>query len=158
MRYTQLCYRSRISVDDDWCVPAIPGALERDLEHILISARRHNARADVTGALLLTGSHYFQLLEGPAEAVDATYRRIERDSRHSDLIMLRRRLVAQRLFPGQPVYFSKMLCGTGKRLPDLYRWYAEDPETVGGEALLDLLEQISHDTGRRRATAEATMF
>lgn len=152
MPHTQLCYRSRIAPHS----PADP--VSRDIDGILASARRHNAQAGVTGALLLADGYYFQVLEGRAEAVDAAYYRIERDCRHSEPVVLRRRLSQMRLFPGQPLYFSKMLTEPAERLPDLYRWYAEDPETVGGEELLDMLTQVAQDIDQRRATADAMMM
>lgn len=68
------------------------------LAGILIDARRCNTRDGITGALLCRDDLYLQLLEGPAEAVEAAYTRILRDDRHIEMRPLTRRLVEDRLF------------------------------------------------------------
>ncbi len=68
------------------------------LAGILIDARRCNTRDGITGALICRDDLYLQLLEGPAEAVEAAYARIRRDDRHIELRPLTRRVVSARLF------------------------------------------------------------
>ena len=68
------------------------------LAGILIDARRCNARDLITGALICREDLYLQLLEGPAEAVEAAYARIRRDDRHIEVRPLTRAMVEHRLF------------------------------------------------------------
>jgi hypothetical protein len=72
---------------------------EAMLAAILTVSRRLNERDDITGALICRGDLYLQLLEGPQEAVEAAYRRIEKDHRHLEVRVLSRRTVTERLFP-----------------------------------------------------------
>jgi hypothetical protein len=72
---------------------------EATLAAILVVARRCNERDGITGALICRGDLFLQLLEGPQHAVEAAYRRIEKDRRHVDIRLLSRRPVAERLFP-----------------------------------------------------------
>ncbi len=53
-----------------------------DVGRILEAAREQNSRHGVTGALLFTGGHFAQVLEGPAAAVAGTMRVIVADRRH----------------------------------------------------------------------------
>ncbi len=69
------------------------------LSAILLDARRCNARDDITGMLICRGDLFLQLLEGPAEAVEATCKRIMADDRHVDMRVLSRETVNERLFP-----------------------------------------------------------
>lgn len=69
------------------------------LSGILLDARRCNARDGVTGALIVRQDIYLQLLEGPAKLVEATYQRIRRDDRHTDIRAMRRSDIKERLFP-----------------------------------------------------------
>ncbi len=69
------------------------------LSGILLDARRCNTRDGITGVLVCRADLYLQLLEGPAAAVDATYRRIAADDRHMELRLLTRRNADDRLFP-----------------------------------------------------------
>jgi hypothetical protein len=89
MPMIQLIYASRPFGFDEGTIAAI-----------LNVARRRNERDGITGALICRGDLYLQLLEGEQEKVDAVYREIERDHRHTQLRLLSRRTVTERLFPG----------------------------------------------------------
>lgn len=70
------------------------------LAGILLDARRCNTRDNITGALIVRGDLFLQLLEGPSDKINATYRRIRQDDRHANVIRLLERNINQRLFPG----------------------------------------------------------
>ena len=69
------------------------------LNGILVQARRNNSRSALTGALIVRGDLYLQLLEGPEATVLATFARIQRDNRHLAVRLLSREAAAERLFP-----------------------------------------------------------
>ena len=69
------------------------------LTSILSKARRNNARDGITGCLVCREDLFLQLLEGPRDAVIATYERILRDDRHANIITLRSGDIESRLFP-----------------------------------------------------------
>ncbi len=48
--------------------------------------------------LLFNGKRFLQVLEGPADAVAATYNRISQDPRHRGQVVLSRKSVSQREF------------------------------------------------------------
>lgn len=52
------------------------------------NASRNNMALDVGGLLLSNDLEFMQCLEGPTEAVAAIYKKIVRDSRHSDIRLL----------------------------------------------------------------------
>ncbi|MFG6652957.1 diguanylate phosphodiesterase [Scandinavium sp. M-37] len=56
------------------------------LEGMVAAANLTNQRASVTGILLFNGTHFFQLLEGPEENVNAIYARICQDRRHYNVV------------------------------------------------------------------------
>lgn len=88
MMVTQLIYRSQPFGFDD----AMLGG-------ILLQARRNNARDGLTGALIVRGDLYLQLLEGPEAAVAATFGRIAADNRHLAVAHISQTRVSARLFP-----------------------------------------------------------
>jgi hypothetical protein len=49
---------------------------------IVTRARARNAREGITGLLVFDGMHFWQHLEGPAEAVNALMQRLAADPRH----------------------------------------------------------------------------
>ncbi len=79
---------SRIAADD----------VAAEIGSILAAAGERNRRDQVTGALLFTGTHFVQTLEGPAPVVAALLAGIERDPRHAGLCVIDRRAVAARGF------------------------------------------------------------
>ena len=61
---------------------------EPELEQLADLAAAKNKDLDVTGVLITSGGVFFQVLEGPEEAVDDIFAAIEADSRHTDLLVL----------------------------------------------------------------------
>jgi len=69
------------------------------LAEVLQVSRRNNAAVGVTGVLLYAGGNVMQALEGPPEAVEATFERIRRDPRHRDVSVIYRGEADVRAFP-----------------------------------------------------------
>lgn len=69
-----------------------------DHQSILDQARRNNRRNGITGLLYVDGRRFLQALEGPDDAVEATFARIQADLRHHALVLLSRRQVEAREF------------------------------------------------------------
>lgn len=69
------------------------------LAGILSAARRNNPRDGITGALVCRHDVYLQLIEGPADAIDALYGRILADDRHFDVRLLLSEDMGERMFP-----------------------------------------------------------
>jgi hypothetical protein len=60
----------------------------------------NNKAADITGVLVEASGIFFQVIEGPTDAVDALYKRISADPRHNELLLLNTmENCATRLFP-----------------------------------------------------------
>jgi len=64
-----------------------------DVDAILETSRRNNARVGVSGLLLFDGVRFLQALEGEAVAVRAVYERIRADKRHRATVVLSERTV-----------------------------------------------------------------
>jgi len=60
----------------------------------------NNRRRGITGVLVETSGVFFQVIEGPREAVDALLSHIERDPRHQEVLVLSTMHACEsRLFP-----------------------------------------------------------
>ncbi len=86
------CSRSIISADE--------GDHAAELLRILKVSRVNNARAGVTGAMLYNQGCFAQVLEGPLDAVQRTFERIQCDPRHGDVVVLQAERIATPLFSG----------------------------------------------------------
>ena len=68
------------------------------LDSILTVSRRNNSAAGVTGLLVSGGRRFLQVLEGPDQAVLATYARIQADPRHRAFVLVTCQGIAQPAF------------------------------------------------------------
>ncbi len=77
---------------------AVPGLSADSIEEILLTSRRRNMAAGVTGLLVFDGRRFLQALEGDEPRVTAAFDRISADRRHRAVVLLSRREVPERQF------------------------------------------------------------
>lgn len=78
--------------------------LERShIDVILASARRGNARLDLTGAMCFRDATFLQYIEGEASDLDTMYERIRVDARHARPVVLERSAIWSRLYASHPM-------------------------------------------------------
>lgn len=65
---------------------------------IVAVATARNPALGLTGALLFTGMHFAQVLEGPAASIDTLMESLRADSRHDSLLVVDRSIVPARRF------------------------------------------------------------
>jgi hypothetical protein len=85
-----------------------PSFQEGQIPQLLALARANNARLDISGMLLYIEESFFQVLEGPAETVDALYTKICSDSRHTRVTQIIREPIPERKFPAWSMGFSSL--------------------------------------------------
>lgn len=88
MPLTRLVYASRKT----------PDCSLQEVIAILDSARRRNSAEQITGLLCFTNDYFLQCLEGSRSAVKDAYRRILRDRRHTDVVLLQYQETSTREF------------------------------------------------------------
>ena len=73
---------------------------ESELQELGENSARNNRELGITGVLMTSGGVFFQVLEGPEEAVDRVYSAIAADPRHTNLVVLElEHDIASRSFP-----------------------------------------------------------
>jgi adenylate cyclase len=71
-----------------------------DVDEIARVAAENNSGKDITGVLMASGGIFFQVIEGPAGAIDELWSSLIKDPRHSDILLLKSEEGDfQRLFP-----------------------------------------------------------
>ncbi|MEE2526588.1 BLUF domain-containing protein [Hyphobacterium sp. HN65] len=98
MRVFQLIYTSQPS-------EAFKQDFRAGLASILGSCRRHNAKSQITGALLFDEHHFIQLLEGDRQSVNEISSRIARDGRHRNTVIVSAEECEARSFPAWAMAF-----------------------------------------------------
>lgn len=81
-----------------YCSQAKSDFSEEILKEILLTSRRKNSTADITGVLVHGGGMFMQVLEGPEQPVLRTYMKILDDKRHTDSRIIHITPVKERLF------------------------------------------------------------
>ena len=88
------------------CIPGDPEMAAETVRGILATSRRNNARDGITGGLLFSEGCFAQVLEGPLEAVQETFERIQCDERHGEVTVLETGPIEARDFPDWSMAFS----------------------------------------------------
>lgn len=108
--------------------PNLGGGVEVEVGRILAVSRRNNRQRDIGGMLYYGNGYFFQVLEGPRDAVNGAYTRIATDPRHREVHILSVRNIDARLFddwtmkylPAQPA-ITELLRSRGRSF-DPYRF------------------------------------
>src|ERR1700722_1116173 len=80
------------------------------LSALLTAARTANERTELTGMLLHADGDggFFQVLEGPSEAIDALLLQLRCDPRHANITLIIREPIAERSFADWSMGFSSV--------------------------------------------------
>ncbi len=146
MSVTQLCYRSRIH----W--PALRYSLDDEVEMSLKRIRRINSMAGVTGALILTDNHVFQLLEGPWPSIKRTFECVLEDRRHSDLTVLSNEEQEYRLFHNCWMHFCDLREEAEGNYSKFFGGLLSHPDRTCSEDVMELLLILSTNMGESNLT------
>lgn len=111
-------------------------------EAILAQSRQHNPELGITGILCYGGGIFLQAIEGGRVPVSALYGRIQRDSRHKEVVLLHYEEITERRFGGWTMGEVNM----SRINTSILLKYAEKPEldpySVSGKVSLALLEEL----------------
>ena len=83
-------------------------APDRDYEiaSLVADSKRRNQDQGITGALIYTGTHFAQIIEGPHENIEALMGKIDADIRHTEILIVRDEYQFRRRFRGWALAYS----------------------------------------------------
>ena len=113
------------------------------VEEILAASRRNNARVGVTGALMFNSGCFGQVLEGPQDAVEATFERIQQDERHGDVSLLAFGPVGGRAFATWSMGYVGASERSRTRFADVAGRSGFNPAELDGERLFQTLRTLA---------------
>lgn len=113
---------------------------DEKLRDLLEVSRRRNSAAGLTGLLLYANGSFIQLLEGPQEEVLATRARIEKDPRHSSLVVLLEGPCETRDFEDWSMGFRRVAKDEEAVIPGFRAFFAETGHAEKRSAALRMLE------------------
>ncbi|WP_104105218.1 BLUF domain-containing protein [Nocardioides sp. 616] len=109
---------------------------ESELTDLLLTTREKNQATNLTGVLLYADGHFIQTLEGPEDAVEETYGRIQRDRRHRNLDVALRDGIEERTFPDWSMGFKSISPEQAAELPGFNDYLAG--RTISPESRVEL--------------------
>jgi len=73
---------------------------EEKIENILRISEENNNKNNITGLLLFSEGNFFQIIEGRKEEIAELYNKIEKDSRHHNIIKIFEKRIYKEAFDG----------------------------------------------------------
>jgi hypothetical protein len=137
MSLYRLVYYSRNHVSDT------PETFSREVADILEKSRVNNVRDGITGALLFNAGCFAQVLEGPLEAVEAAFERIQQDERHGEVSLLSLDPQDERAFPNWAMGFIGTSATNADRFAEVGTSSGFDPSRLNGDELHTLLRDLA---------------
>ena len=142
----RLVYVSRNDITGD------TGAVRREVDQILATSRRNNARAGVTGALMFNHGCFAQALEGPHDALQGVFERIQCDPRHSRVVVLAFEPVAQPAFAEWSMAYVGADPGALEEFSDLHLAGGLTTDPLAAERVFRLLHDHLREADYVRAS------
>lgn len=112
---------------------------------ILLTSRRNNEEAEITGALLATKNSFAQVLEGERDAVKATYDRIARDPRHAGIVPILMEAIEARQFPDWSMAYIGPSQSGAEAVARVTRELADSKSGRAARELVTFMSQVLAD-------------
>ncbi len=135
MALTRLMYVSSSRLD--------PAAVDSGIDSIVNDARRHNSEDQLTGALLFSGTHFVQILEGDAAAIDCLMQRLHADPRHEGIIIVEHGPVSERRFGNWAMAYSGPSQFVARRITHLLNKDNPSAQRRAARWLVDLMYEFT---------------
>ncbi len=116
------------------------------IEKILDTARRENARNELSGVLYFNREYFLQCLEGSRTAVNETYHRIAQDERHKNLTLLDYTAISEREFASWTMAFLPDLKEVSPLVKKFSSSASFDPYKMSGPSCMQLLAALQTST------------
>jgi len=94
---------------------------KKQILQIIDEAIVFNGRVGITGCLVYDRGYFLQLLEGEEEAVDQLYRKIKKDTRHSEAEILSTGYTKKKIFESWKMGYVELLAKTTEEKEELAR-------------------------------------
>jgi hypothetical protein len=123
-------------------LPASAEGAAAEIRRILEASRRNNPALGVTGALIFSRGAFGQLLEGPPDALERLFERIQADPRHREVTLLDYAAAPAREFPE----WSMAYVGDGDGLrPSLPPVPGLRLDRLDGDGMLATLHRLARE-------------
>lgn len=120
-----------------------PSNAQLEVGRILATAHAFNRSVGITGALIFTGTHFAQLIEGDQAAVGVLIDSITRDTRHTHVDVVSRDQIVARRFPDWSMAYNGPSQFVSRYVTGLLNEPSTSARSRNAEWLTEVLEQFS---------------
>lgn len=118
-----------------------------DIQQIVTTAKENNSKADLSGMLCFNRKFFLQVLEGARSRVNATYRHILKDPRHTDVVLVSYQEISRREFPNWHLGYVPE-AGVNSDICLRYSGHREfNPYEMSGESCLNMMLELRDKVG-----------
>ena len=132
----------RLVYHSEMAIAGSADAASTEIERILASSRRNNAQAGVTGGLMFNRGFFAQVLEGERDKVESVFERIQRDPRHTNLVVLQLAPAPERAFARWSMAFVGGSTADARRFGHMAAESGFRPADFDGDGLYRLLRDM----------------
>lgn len=125
-----------------YCSRAVSGVDQEELTSLLRQSRIDNANRGITGMLCFSEGLFIQVLEGGRDPVNALYKRIVTDPRHSEVTLLVYDEVSERRFASWTMGQVNMSRINTAMLLKYSEQPSLDPYAISGRVTMALFEEL----------------
>lgn len=143
MRLYSITYLSKFVIED-------VEVGERAISSIVESARANNRKLNVTGALILSGNYFGQIIEGDKDVLETLYQKIIADVRHSNVTLLASDFILERRFENWSMAFAKVQQHFSKEFIESISLDSRLEKTTANKNALEILDRIVSDNQRTK--------
>lgn len=119
------------------------------IDGIIATSRARNPELGLTGALLFTGEHFAQVLEGTAESIDRLMATVRKDLRHGEIIVIAREPIVTRRFGSWSMAYSGPSQFVARHVTRLLNDPTPQEQGRSADWLNDLLWEFAEGPGGR---------
>lgn len=115
---------------------------QEDIQQIVASAKENNGKSELSGLLCFNRKYFLQVLEGSRSKVNATYRHIMKDPRHTDVVLISYEEIAMRKFEQWHMGYVPE-AGINSEISLRYSGHRGfDPYEMSGESCLGMMLEL----------------
>lgn len=135
MAMESLLYISESRIED--------GHVGSELKSILARAHAFNPKAGITGALVFTGTHFAQVIEGEGVAISDLIKSIICDKRHAEVMIVIREPLTERRFPDWGMAYNGPSLFVSRHVTRLLNESSTARHSRAADWLAQLIEEFS---------------
>lgn len=120
-----------------------PSNIQNEVDLILVSAHKFNPSGGITGALIFTGKHFAQVIEGDETVVGNLMASIAGDPRHDQINIVMRDRLSDRRFPDWSMAYNGPSQFVSRHVTQLLDFPSLSVQSRSADWLAALLEEFS---------------